>query len=538
MSGTSANRLELLQIAEAVAREKLIEPELVIAAMEDSLAKAARSRYGAEYDIRANIDKKTGELTMNRCRTVVENVDNSFTEISLSEASKLKADATIDDVLKDPLPPLDFGRIAAQSAKQVIMQRVREAERARQYEEFKDRVGQIINGLVKRIEYGNVIVDVGRGEAILRRDQLINRETFRSGDRVRSYIKDVRSEVRGPQVFLSRTQPEFLAELFKMEVPEIYDGIIEIKAVSRDPGSRAKIGVLSFDSSIDPVGACVGMRGSRVQAVVNELQGEKIDIIPWNDDAPTFLVNALQPAEVSKVVLDEEANRIEVVVPDEQLSLAIGRRGQNVRLASQLTGFDIDIMTEADESERRQVEFAERSKLFIEKLNIDEMVAQLLVAEGFATLEEVAFVQQEEITSIDGFDANTAEELQARAKECLDEINTKALNSAKDLGMEKDLIDFPGLTPAMLEILAKDEIKNLNDFATCADWELAGGYTTVDGKRIKDDGLLENLGVSLEEARVLIMNARLATGLISQEEFDKEMKDDNSENLTDSISQE
>ncbi len=538
MSGTSANRLELLQIAEAVAREKLIEPELVIAAMEDSLAKAARSRYGAEYDIRANIDKKTGELTMDRCRTVVENVDNSFTEISLTEASKLKADATIDDVLKDPLPPLDFGRIAAQSAKQVIMQRVREAERARQYEEFKDRVGQIINGLVKRIEYGNVIVDVGRGEAILRRDQLINRETFRSGDRVRSYIKDVRSEVRGPQVFLSRTQPEFLAELFKMEVPEIYDGIIEIKAVSRDPGSRAKIGVLSFDSSIDPVGACVGMRGSRVQAVVNELQGEKIDIIPWNDDAPTFLVNALQPAEVSKVVLDEEANRIEVVVPDEQLSLAIGRRGQNVRLASQLTGFDIDIMTEADESERRQVEFAERSKLFIEKLNIDEMVAQLLVAEGFATLEEVAFVQQEEITSIDGFDANTAEELQARAKECLDEINTKALNSAKELGMEKDLIDFPGLTPAMLEILAKDEIKNLNDFATCADWELAGGYTTVDGKRIKDDGLLENLGVSLEEARVLIMNARLATGLISQEEFDKEMKDDNSENLTDSVSPE
>ena len=335
MSVTSANRIELLQIAEAVAREKLIEPELVIAAMEDSLAKAARSRYGAEYDIRANIDPKSGELTMERCRTVVEEVENSFTEITLKEALKIKSDAEIDDVLKDSLPPLDFGRIAAQSAKQVIMQRVRDAERARQYEEFKDRVGQIINGLVKRIEYGNVIVDVGRGEAVLRRDQLINRETFRSGDRVRTYIKDVRSEVRGPQIFLSRTQPEFLAELFKMEVPEIYDGIIEIKAVARDPGSRAKIGVLSFDNSIDPVGACVGMRGSRVQAVVNELQGEKIDIIPWNDDAPTFLVNALQPAEVSKVVLDEEANRIEVVVPDEQLSLAIGRRGQNVRLASQ-----------------------------------------------------------------------------------------------------------------------------------------------------------------------------------------------------------
>ena len=538
MSVTSANRLELLQIADAVAREKLIEPELVISAMEDSLAKAARSRYGAEYDIRATIDKKTGELTMDRCRTVVDNVDNSFTEISLSEARKIKSDAVLNDVLKDPLPPLDFGRIAAQSAKQVIMQRVREAERARQYEEFKDRVGQIINGLVRRIEYGNVIVDIGRGEAILRRDQLINRETFRSGDRVRSYIKDVRSEVRGPQVFLSRTQPEFLAELFKMEVPEIYDGIIEIKAVSRDPGSRAKIGVLSFDSSIDPVGACVGMRGSRVQAVVNELQGEKIDIIPWNDDAPTFLVNALQPAEVSKVVLDEEANRIEVVVPDEQLSLAIGRRGQNVRLASQLTGFDIDIMTEADESERRQVEFSERSKLFIEKLNIDEMVAQLLVSEGFATLEEVAFVQQEEISAIDGFDTNTAEELQARAKECLDEINSKALAAAKDLGVEESLLDFPGLTPQMLEILAKDGIKTLKEFATCADWELAGGYTTVDGKRVKDTGLLEGLGVLLDEARMLIMNARLKTGLVSQEEFNEEMNSANTETPPENSDQE
>ena len=535
MSVTSANRLELLQIAEAVAREKLIEPELVISAMEDSLAKAARSKYGAEYDIRANIDVKTGELTMNRCRTVVVEIENSFTQITLEDAMKIDSAASVDDILKDPLPPLDFGRIAAQSAKQVIMQRVREAERARQYEEFKDRVGQIINGLVKRIEYGNVIVDVGRGEAVLRRDQLINRETFRSGDRVRSYIKDVRSEVRGPQIFLSRTQPEFLAELFKMEVPEIYDGIIEIKAVARDPGSRAKIGVISYDSSIDPVGACVGMRGSRVQAVVNELQGEKIDIIPWNDDAPTFLVNALQPAEVSKVVLDEEANRIEVVVPNEQLSLAIGRRGQNVRLASQLTGFDIDIMTEADESERRQVEFTERSALFIEKLNRDEMVAQLLVSEGFATLEEVAFVQQDEISSIDGFDANTAEELQARARECLDEINTSALDVAKKLGVEENLIDFPGLTPLMLELLGKDGIKTLNDFATCADWELAGGYTTVDGKRVKDEGILEKIDVTLEEARTLVMNARLAIGWISQEEYDSQMNVDSGKVLDDDV---
>jgi N utilization substance protein A len=535
MSVTTANRLELLQIAEAVAREKLIEPELVIAAMEDSLAKAARSRYGAEYDIRATIDKKSGELTMDRCRTIVEEVENSFTEITLTEAIKIKPDALMDEIIKDALPPLDFGRIAAQSAKQVIMQRVRDAERARQYEEFKDRVGQIINGLVKRIEYGNVIVDVGRGEAVLRRDQLINRETFRSGDRVRTYIKDVREEVRGPQIFLSRTQPEFLAELFKMEVPEIYDGIIEIKAVARDPGSRAKIGVLSYDSSIDPVGACVGMRGSRVQAVVNELQGEKIDIIPWNDDAPTFLVNALQPAEVSKVVLDEEANRIEVVVPDEQLSLAIGRRGQNVRLASQLTGFDIDIMTEADESERRQIEFSERTKLFVEKLNIDEMVAQLLVSEGFATLEEVAFVQQDEISSIDGFDDNTAEELQARARECLDELNLTALTKAKELGVEEGLIKFPGLTPPMLELLAKDGIKTLNEFATCADWELAGGYTTVEGKRVKDDGLLETLDVSLEEAQKLVMSARLSIGLITQSEYDSEMEENSLENENDPI---
>jgi N utilization substance protein A len=535
MSVTTANRLELLQIAEAVAREKLIEPELVISAMEDSLAKAARSRYGAEYDIRATIDKKSGELTMDRCRTIVEEVENSFTEITLTEAIKIKPDALMDEIIKDALPPLDFGRIAAQSAKQVIMQRVRDAERARQYEEFKDRVGQIINGLVKRIEYGNVIVDVGRGEAVLRRDQLINRETFRSGDRVRTYIKDVREEVRGPQIFLSRTQPEFLAELFKMEVPEIYDGIIEIKAVARDPGSRAKIGVLSYDSSIDPVGACVGMRGSRVQAVVNELQGEKIDIIPWNDDAPTFLVNALQPAEVSKVVLDEEANRIEVVVPDEQLSLAIGRRGQNVRLASQLTGFDIDIMTEADESERRQIEFSERTKLFVEKLNIDEMVAQLLVSEGFATLEEVAFVQQDEISNIDGFDDNTAEELQARARECLDELNLTALTKAKELGVEEELIKFPGLTPPMLELLAKDGIKTLNEFATCADWELAGGYTTVEGKRVKDDGLLETLDVSLEEARKLVMSARLSIGLITQSEYDSEMEENSLENENDPI---
>ncbi len=514
MSVTSANRLELLQIADAVAREKMIEPELVIEAMEDSLGKAARSRYGAEYDIRAKIDRKTGDLAMTRYRHVVEEVENHFTELTLEDARAIKPDAEMGEYLTDSLPPMDFGRIAAQSAKQVIMQKVREAERERQYEEFKDRVGEIINGIVKRTEYGNVIVDVGRGEAILRRDQLIQREAFRNGDRVRALIRDVRLETRGPQIFLSRTAPEFLALLFRMEVPEIYDGVIEIKAVARDPGSRAKMGVISYDSSIDPVGACVGMRGSRVQAVVGELQGEKIDIIPWNEDPATFLVNALQPAEVSKVVFDEESDRIEVVVPDEQLSLAIGRRGQNVRLASQLTGFDIDILTEAQESERRQAEFVERTNMFMETMNVDEMVAQLLVSEGFASLEEIAYVDIDELLAIDGFDQDTAEELQARARESLDEINAKAIERARELGVEQSLFDFEGLTPQMIEALAEDGIKTLEDFATCADWELAGGYTTVDGKRVKDTGLLEKFDMSLEEAQHLVMGARVLLGWV------------------------
>ena len=520
MSVTSANRLELLQIADAVAREKLIDPSLVIEAMEESMAKAARSRYGAELDIRAKIDPKTGELTMTRVRTVVDEVENGFTELTVEDAKDFLDDPKPGDEIIDELPPMEMGRIAAQSAKQVIMQKVREAERDRQYEEFKDRVGEIINGVVKRTEYGNVIVDVGRGEAVLRRDQLINRESYRNGDRIRAYIRDVRRETRGPQIFLSRTAPEFMAELFKMEVPEIYDGIIEIKAVARDPGSRAKIGVISYDNSIDPVGACVGMRGSRVQAVVNELQGEKIDIIPWNEDAPTFLVNALQPAEVSKVVFDEDAERIEVVVPDDQLSLAIGRRGQNVRLASQLTGFDIDIMTEAEESERRQREFAERSAMFMETMNVDEMVAQLLVSEGFETLEEVAYVDLDELLAIDGFDEETAEELQARARESLDEINQKAIERAREMGVQQDLFDFEGLTPQMIEKLAGDGIFNLEEFARCADWELAGGYTTgEDGKRVKDEGLLEQFDMSLEEAQHLIMRARLQLGWVTEEEL-------------------
>ncbi|GAB5448999.1 transcription termination factor NusA [Gymnodinialimonas sp.] len=573
MAITSANQLELLQTAEAVAREKMIDPNLVVEAMEESLARAAKSRYGSELDIRVSIDRKTGRATFTRVRTVTDEdmLENDKAEMLPADATDLvkharpdvvvfnakshtydeegelvetrdvrrfllrkpteadkllsegvdqTAGPVVGDMIADEVPPVEMGRIAAQSAKQVILQKVREAERDRQYAEFKDRVGEIINGVVKREEYGNVIVDVGAGEAQLRRNEKIGREAYRNGDRIRCYIKDVRRENRGHQIFLSRTAPEFMRELFKMEVPEIYDGIIEIKAVARDPGSRAKIAVISYDNGIDPVGACVGMRGSRVQAVVNELQGEKIDIIPWNEDAPTFLVNALQPAEVSKVVLDEDAGKIEVVVPDEQLSLAIGRRGQNVRLASQLTNLDIDILTEEEESKRRQAEFEERTKLFMDSLDLDEFFAQLLVSEGFTALEEVAYVEADELLVIDGVDEGTAEELQARARDYLEEQNKKALEAAKELGVEDSLIAFEGLTPQMLVALGEDGVKTLEDFATCADWELAGGWTTEGGERIKDDGLLEPFEVSLEEAQNMVMTARLQLGWVTIEELE------------------
>ncbi|WP_199260577.1 transcription termination factor NusA [Paracoccus binzhouensis] len=543
MAITSANQLELLQTAEAVAREKMIDPDLVIEAMEDSLARAAKSRYGSEMDIRVHIDRKTGNATFTRARTVVEDdaVENYQAQFTAEQArayfepskdgrahwlrdgqvlTDFSGKPQPGDVFQEQVPPVDLGRIAAQSAKQVILQRVREAERDRQYEEFKDRVGTIINGVVKREEYGNIIVDVGRGEAILRRNEKIGRESYRPNDRIRAYVKDVRREARGPQIFLSRTDPQFMAELFKMEVPEIYDGVIEIKACARDPGSRAKIAVISYDNSIDPVGACVGMRGSRVQAVVGELQGEKIDIIPWSEDQATFLVNALQPAEVAKVVFDEDATRIEVVVPDEQLSLAIGRRGQNVRLASQLTGLDIDILTEEEESKRRQAEFNARTKLFMDTLDLDEFFAQLLVAEGFTNLEEVAYVDLDELLSIEGVDEGTAEELQTRAREHLEAANKAALENARALGAEDSLIEFEGLTPQMVEALAKDGVKTLEDFATCADWELAGGWTTQDGQRVKDDGILEPFDVSLEEAQNLVMTARVMLGWVDPAELE------------------
>ena len=528
MAITSANQLELLQTAEAVAREKMIDPTLVIEAMEESLARAAKSRYGSEMDIRVAIDRKTGRAKFTRVRTVVEEaeLENYQAEMTVEQGKQYLENPSVGDQFIEEIPPVDMGRIAAQSAKQVILQKVREAERDRQFEEFKDRAGTIINGQVKREEYGNVIVDVGRGEAVLRRNEKIGRESYRPNDRIRCYIKEVRRESRGPQIFLSRTDPQFMAELFKMEVPEIYEGIIEIKAVARDPGSRAKIAVLSNDGSIDPVGACVGMRGSRVQAVVNELQGEKIDIIPWNEDQPTFLVNALQPAEVSKVVLDEEAERIEVVVPEEQLSLAIGRRGQNVRLASQLTNLDIDIMTEEEESARRQKEFEERTQLFMETLDLDEFFAQLLVSEGFTSLEEVAYVEVDELLVIDGVDEDTAKELQVRAQEYLEEAARKALERARELGVEDSLVSFEGLTPKMIEALAEDGIKTLEDFATCADWELAGGWTTVDGERVKDDGLLESFDVSLEEAQDLVMTARIVLGWVDPNDLITEGDDE------------
>lgn len=468
-------RPELLQVADTVARDKSIEREEVLEAMEMAIQKAGRSKYGHEHDIRATIDRTTGEISLARYLEVVENdaeIENDAAQITLDVALAQKADAVVGEFLIDALPPIDFGRIAAQTAKQVIVQRVREAERTRQFAEYKDRKGEIVNGLVKRIEYGNVIVDLGRAEALLRRDESIPREHFNNGDRIRAFIMDVREESRGPQIFLSRTHPDFMAKLFAQEVPEIYDGIIEIMSVARDPGSRAKIAVMSHDSSIDPVGPCIGMRGSRVQAVVGELQGEKIDIIQWSTDPATFIVNALAPAEVAKVVLDEEKQRIEVVVPDEQLSLAIGRRGQNVRLASQLSGWNIDIMTEAEESDKRQEEFRTRSQMFITALDVDEVIAHLLVTEGFSSIEEVAFVPVDDLLGIEGFDADVAEELRARARAFLEQQDEKFAERAAELGMSDDIREVEGISAAMLVILGENGVKTRDDLADLAGDEL------------------------------------------------------------------
>jgi transcription termination/antitermination protein NusA len=525
-TAVSANRLELLQIADAVAREKSIDKAVVLEAMEDAITRAAKARYGVENEIRAEIDPRTGETRLNRLLMVVETIDNDATQISLKEASKKNPAAQVGDFIAEPLPPIEFGRIAAQSAKQVIVQKVRDAERDRMYDEFKDRIGEIVNGTVKRAEYGNVIVDLGRGEGIVRRDEALPRETFRPGDRIRAYVYDVRREQRGPQIFLSRTHPQFMAKLFGQEVPEIYDGVVDVVSVARDPGSRAKIAVRSKDGSIDPVGACVGMRGSRVQAVVNELQGEKIDIIQWSPDVATFVVNALAPAEVAKVVLDEDVERIEVVVPDEQLSLAIGRRGQNVRLASQLTGWDIDIMTEAEESERRQKEFALRTATFVNALDVDETLAQLLASEGFSTVEELASVEPHEIASIDGLDEATAEELQTRARTFLEKQATELEAKRLELGVMDDLASFGGMTGQMLVALGETGVKSLEDFADLATDDLTGWNERKNGETIKHKGAFAGLDLTAADAEAMIMAARVQLGWIEAPEVADEAEAD------------
>src|SRR5476651_1555756 len=522
LTGISANRLELLQIADAVAREKSIEKEIVIEAIEEAVQKAARTRYGAEHDIRVHIDTKTGETTITRVVTVIpdepdpeaEEEVNEYAQKRLSDALADDKDAVVGKTYTEVLPPFEFGRVQTQMARQVVTGKVRDAERERQYEEFKDRVGEIVNGSVKRVEYGNTIVDLGRGEGIMRRDQSIPRENFQIGDRIRSYIYDVRTETKGPQIMLSRAHGGFMAKLFAQEVPEVYDGVIEIRAVARDPGSRAKMAVVSNDSSIDPVGACVGMRGSRVQAVVAELQGEKIDIIQWSPDEATFLVNALAPAEVTKVVMDEEAGRVEVVVPDEQLSLAIGRRGQNVRLASQLTGWQIDIITEAQDSERRQREFAERTALFQEALDVDEVIAQLLVTEGFATVEDVAYVEASEIAEIEGFDEDTGAEIQARATDFLDKIAAEFDAKRTELGVEDGLLEIEGVTLPIAVALGEGGVKTVEDLADLVPDDLRGWFETKNGERVRETGILEAFGLEPAEAEALIMRARVVMGWV------------------------
>jgi N utilization substance protein A len=517
--GVSANKLEILQIARAVAQEKMIDESIVLEAIEEAIQKAARSRYGAELDIHCNINPKTGEMRLTSRTTVVEEVENEAHQITLEDAKKRDPEAEIGSFYEEELPPIEFGRVASQTAKQVITQKVREAERQRQFNEYKDRIGEIVNGIVKRVEYGNVIIDLGKAEAIIRRSDGIPRESLQVNDRVRAYIYDVREETRGPQIFLSRAHPDFMAALFAQEVPEVYEGVIEIPRVARDPGSRAKIAVISNDSSIDPVGACVGMRGSRVQAVVNELAGEKIDIIPWNPDPATFIVNALQPAEVAKVVLDDEAERIEVVVPDDQLSLAIGRRGQNVRLASQLTGWAIDILTEEEESERRQKEFSARTGTFMDALDVDEVIAQLLATEGFAEVEDIAFVDLEEIAVIEGFDEDTAQEIQTRAREYLDKRDIERDARRKELGVEDAVMEVEGVDLPMAVKFGENEICTIEDLAGLTPDDLRGWYETRDGERVREPGILEGSDMSAEDAEMLIMRARVIAGWISEEDL-------------------
>jgi transcription termination/antitermination protein NusA len=522
--GVSANRLEILQIAKAVAEEKAIDQSIVIEAMQEAIEKAAKAKYGQEHDIRAKIDSVTGEQTLWRIQTVVadEEFEDESKELRLSEAKKIDENLVAGDELKEELPPFDFGRVAAQTAKQVIMQKVRDAERERQYNEYKDRVGEVISGVVKRVEYGHVIVDLGRAEGIIRRNDGIPRENFQTNDRVRAYLYKVSRETKGPQIFLSRSAPDFMVKLFAQEVPEVYEGVIEIKACSRDAGSRAKIGVISNDSSIDPVGACVGMRGARVQAVVGELSGEKIDIIPWNYDDATFIVNALQPAEVSKVVLDEEERRVEVVVADDQFPLAIGRRGQNVRLASQLTGWQIDLVTESADSERYQREFQERTDLFMKALDADETLAQLLASEGFETVEEIAYVAPEDFITIEGFDADVAEELQERAREFLERLAAENDGKRKELGVEDPVMELEGMTPSFAVRLGEEGVQTLDDVAGLVPDDITGWREPgPDGKPVWVEGVLKKGEMRKDDAQMFIMRARVAAGWIEPDAIEQ-----------------
>ena len=510
MLNQRSDKVELLRIAEAVALEKSIDKEIILTSMESAIQKAAKTKFGSENDIRAKIDRESGDITLHKVLTVVETPENFDTEISLKDIKKIEndEDKKIGDEIFEQLPPVDFGRIAAQTARQVITQTVRAAERERQYNDFVDKKGEILSGIVKRLEYGNVIVDLNRAESIIKKEELIPREILKTGDRIKAYCYDVVRENKGQQIFLSRANTKFMEKLFVQEVPEIYDGIIEIKSSARDPGSRAKICVYSKDSSIDPVGACVGMRGSRVQSVVNELSGEKIDIVNWSEDVASLEVSALAPAEIQKVIIDDQNKRIEVILTEENLSKAIGRRGQNVRLASKLINFEIDILTEKEESEKRQAEFKEKTDIFVKNLEVEETLGQLLVAEGFSSIEEIEQSTKDDISKIEGIDENTAKELQERAKEYLVKEKENIENKLKDLGVGEDLINHKGLTPGMLLTLGEKKIKSLKDFAELSSDELVGGYDEKKGVRFKIDGYLEEFALTNSEADNLIISAR------------------------------
>jgi len=510
MLNQRSDKVELLRIAEAVATEKSIDKEIILSSMETAIQKAAKTRFGTENDIRAKIDRESGDISLHKVLTIVETPENFNNEISLEDAKKMQdqEDSKVGDEIYEKLPPVDFGRIAAQTARQVITQSVRAAERERQYNDFIEKKDEILSGIVKRLEYGNAIIDLNRSEAIIRKEDLIPREILKTGDRIKAYCYDVIRENKGQQIFLSRAHPKFMEKLFSQEVPEIYDGIIEIKSSARDPGSRAKICVYSKDSSIDPVGACVGMRGSRVQSVVNELNGEKIDIVNYSEDVASLVVSALAPAEIQKVIIDDQNKRIEVILTEENLSKAIGRRGQNVRLASKLIDFEIDILTEKEESEKRQLEFKDKTEIFVGNLELDETLGQLLVAEGFSSIEEINEATQENISKIEGIDENTAKELKERAEEYLIKEKENISKKLKDLGVDDDLINHKGLTPGMLLTLGAKKIKTLKDFADLASDELIGGYDEKKGVRFKFDGYLEEFALSKSEADELILDAR------------------------------